>query len=146
MDRHYRKELPQSPMIEERLKDWKITEILIAECDLEFFDFFRHISHASTKIDNCLGDLPINGFDLGFAFQIQQAKLEHRLRLFFNLLGIMQVLHSVLLVHRSMNFDDVGQKLRIRFLDFEYLIAGRFLDRTKGLNNQHRTMSDYRPT
>ena len=46
MDRHDREELAERPVIEQRLEDGEVAEVLIAERRLEFLHFFRHVASA----------------------------------------------------------------------------------------------------
>src|SRR5205807_5894494 len=65
MNRHDWKKLAERPVIEERLEDGKITDVLIAERSLELFDFFRNITQSAVHVHDLLRELPIKRVDLG---------------------------------------------------------------------------------
>src|SRR3982074_2332499 len=54
MDRHDRKKLTESPVVEERLKDGKIADVLIAERSLEFLHFVGHVTQTAMHVDDLL--------------------------------------------------------------------------------------------
>ena len=75
-----------------------------------------------------MGDLPIERLDFGFAVQVQQAEFEHRLRLFFHLLGVVQVLHAVLFGECALDLDDVLEEFRVAGLKAQRQVGGALLD------------------
>ena len=49
MDRHDREELAERPVIEERLEDGEVADVLIAQRRLEFLHFVRHVLQAAMQ-------------------------------------------------------------------------------------------------
>src|ERR1700726_1960629 len=80
MDGHDRKELTERPMVEKRLKDGKVADVLIAERRLEFLNFVRHVTQTAMHVDDLLGELPIESVDLRFRFEFEKAEIERFLR------------------------------------------------------------------
>ena len=95
MDRHDGKELAERPMVEKRLKDREIANVLIAEGGLELFHFVGHVAKPAMHADNLSGKLPIEVVNLGFGFEIEQAKIERLLCFFLDLLDVMQALEAI---------------------------------------------------
>ena len=60
MDRHDREKLPERPVIEQRLEDGKVADVLIAQRDFEFLHFIGHIAQAAMHVDDLLRELPVN--------------------------------------------------------------------------------------
>ena len=79
MDRHDREKLPERPMIEERLEDGEVADVLIAERRLELLHFFRHEPQSAMHVDDLLRQLPVKGVDLGFRFEVEQPQIERLL-------------------------------------------------------------------
>ena len=94
VNRHDREELPERPVIEQRLEDGKIADVLVAQRGLEFLHFLGHITQPSVYGDDLLRDLPVNAFDLRFAHQLEQPEIEHLLRFLLDLLRIVQAFHG----------------------------------------------------
>ena len=46
MDRHDREELPERPVIEQRLEDGEVADVLIAKRSLELLHLFGHVTSA----------------------------------------------------------------------------------------------------
>ena len=76
MNRHNREQLPKRPMIEQRLKHRKIADVLIAQSDFQLFHFVGHVTQSAVHVDDLMGYLPVNGVDLCFRFEIEQAEIE----------------------------------------------------------------------
>src|ERR1700730_6573639 len=95
MDRHDREQLAERPVIEQRLKHGKIADVLIAERDLELFDFFGHITQAAMHVHDLLGKLPVDSVDFRFGFEIKQAKFKSLLRFILDLLDVVQTLETI---------------------------------------------------
>src|SRR5438105_3944630 len=64
-DRHDRKQLAECPMVQQRLKDRKVAEELIAETVFEFADFLGNVRTAAKTLHDLLADFPIERFDFG---------------------------------------------------------------------------------
>jgi hypothetical protein len=63
-DRHDGKQLAERPVIEQRLEDGKIAEVLVAEAVFELADFLRHVGLAFETFDDLAADLPVKILDL----------------------------------------------------------------------------------
>ena len=109
MDRHDRKELAERPVIEERLEDGEIADVLIAQRGLEFLHFFRHKAQTAMHVHDLLRELPVNGLDLRFRFEIEQAEVEHLLRFFLDLLDIVQALDAVAALEPLLHIENVAR-------------------------------------
>src|SRR6266481_3800294 len=81
MNRHDRKKLTERPMVEQRLEDRKIADVLIAKRSLELLYFVRQVAQTAMHGDDLLRELPIKGVDLRFRFEFEQAEVERLLRL-----------------------------------------------------------------
>jgi len=66
MNRHDRKQLTERPMIEQRLENREIANVLIAQRGFELLDFLRNKTQAAMHIHDLLRELPINRVDLCF--------------------------------------------------------------------------------
>ena len=64
-------------MVEKALENREIADVLVAQRDFEFLYLVGHILHARAEIDDLLGDLPIDRFDLGLALEAEQSEVEH---------------------------------------------------------------------
>ena len=111
MDRHDRKELAERPVIEQRLEDGKVADVLIAQRGLEFLHFLGHEAQAAMHVDDLLRELPINGFDLRFGFEIEQAEIEHLLRFLLDLLDVVQALDAIAALEPLLHIENVAQRV-----------------------------------
>src|SRR5262249_16455271 len=66
MNWHDGKELAKGPMIEQRLKDGKVADILVAQRSLELLHFVRNEPQAPVHGDDLGSQLPVNGVYLCF--------------------------------------------------------------------------------
>ena len=64
VDRHDREQLPERPMIEERLEHREIADVLIAERRLELFHFLWNEAQTFVHGHDLLGQLPVDRVDL----------------------------------------------------------------------------------
>ena len=62
MDRHDRKQLAERPVIEKRLEDGKIADVLVAERGFELLHFLGHEAQSAMHVDDLLRQLPVNAF------------------------------------------------------------------------------------
>ena len=60
------KSWPERPVIEKRLKDGEIADVLVAERGLELLYFIGNKPQAAVHSDDLRSQLPVNGLDLGF--------------------------------------------------------------------------------
>ena len=66
MNGHDREQLAEGPVIEQRLKNGEVADVLVAERGLEFFYFVGDKPKPAMHPDDLRSQLPINGLDLGF--------------------------------------------------------------------------------
>ena len=144
VDRHDREQLPERPVIEQRLENGEVADVLIAERRLELLHFLRHVAQALVQGDDLLGELPVDALDLRFALEIEQPEREHLLRLFLDLLRIVQRLAPVVLPQLLLHVEDVADELVIRFGELELRLERTLLDRAKRFDHEHRMMRDDR--
>ena len=71
MQRRDRKELIAGPMIDQRLKDRKIADVLIGHHLRQRLEFFRRIARTFSLFGEFLANLPISGIGLGFFSEIE---------------------------------------------------------------------------
>ena len=142
MDRHDREELSESPVIEQRLKDREIAQELVGQRHLKFANLFGDLGHALVERDDLCRNAPVEGINLGLGAEIEQAEVKHRLRLVADLLGVVKVLQTALFAESRVDFDHVGDKLWIAGRDGYVAFGFLLLDRTEGLDNEHRVRSD----
>src|SRR4029453_8579655 len=95
MDGHDGKELAERPVIKQRLENREVTDVLVAERSFELLYFLGHKAQVAMHIDDLLRELPANGFDLRFGFEIEQPEIEHLLRFFLDVLAVMQALDAI---------------------------------------------------
>ena len=67
-------------MIEQRLEHGKIADVLIAQRCFEVLHFVGHVTQAAMHVHDLMRDLPVNGVDLRFRFEIEQTEIECLLR------------------------------------------------------------------
>ena len=143
MNRNDREELSECPMIEQRLKDGEVADVLIGELDLQRAQFFGHFAgiHAANECLHPLGDLPEQRLDARFDVEIEDAVLEHRLRLLFDLLQIMPRLGHVVFGERAIGVEDLANEFVIGGADRARL-ERRFFDRAECLHGEDGMMRD----
>src|SRR5258707_12655730 len=95
MNRHDGKELAEGPMIEERLKDGEIADVLIAQRSFELLYFVRDKSQTAMHADDLGGPLPVSAIDLCCCHEVERCKAESLLGLFFDLRDVVQGLERV---------------------------------------------------
>ena len=128
-------------MVEQRLEDGEVADVLIAQRDLEFLHFIRDVFHPCAELDDLLRDLPVDRLDLRLALQLQQAEVEHRLRLFLDLLRVVQRLHAILPREIALQIEDVDRAAWDRSPTARIAIGALVLfDRAKGLDDEHGMM------
>src|SRR6266705_3335576 len=110
MDRHDREKLPERPMIEQRLENGKVADVLIPQRNLELLYFFGHKAQAAMHVYNLLCKLPINGLDLRRRFKIKQAEVEHLLRFFLDLLAVMQAFDAVAALQPLFHVENIANE------------------------------------
>src|SRR6266571_3480645 len=144
MDRHNGKKLTERPVIEQRLKNGKIADVLIPQRDLKLLYFLRHKAQTAMHVHDLLRELPINGLYLRFRFQIEQAEIEHLLRFFLDLLAVMQALDSIAALQSLFHVEDVAHEFVIFFGRFDLEFRRRSLDGTERFHREHGMMRDNR--
>src|SRR5438034_8686897 len=95
MDGHDREKLPERPMIEQRLEHREVANVLIGQGDFEVLHLVRHITQAAMHVDDLMRDLPVNGVDLRFGFEIEQTKIERLLRFLLYLLNVVKAFQAI---------------------------------------------------
>src|SRR3954465_13202727 len=95
MDRHDWKQLPERPMIEQRLEHGEIADVLIAKRRFQLLHFVRYVTQTAMHVDDLMGDLPVNRVDLRFRFEMDLTEIERLLRLLFDLLDVVQTLKTI---------------------------------------------------
>ncbi|KRO59675.1 MAG: hypothetical protein ABR82_02315, partial [Verrucomicrobia subdivision 6 bacterium BACL9 MAG-120507-bin52] len=90
MDRNDREELFEGPVVDERLKDTKVTEVLAAELLLKFSYFFGWGATILVKTRDLGDEMPEGVFHAGFGGKIEEAQVEPRGGLFFDGQAIVQ--------------------------------------------------------
>ena len=66
MNRHDRKQLAERPVIEQRLENREIADVLVAEGRFELLDFLGNETQAAMHVHDLLRELPVDGVDLRF--------------------------------------------------------------------------------
>ena len=141
-DRHDGEQLVERPVVEQRLEDGEIAEVLVAEAVFELADFLRHVGLAFEALDHGAADLPVEVLDLGLVRQIQHAEREHVLGV---LLALQRVVIGLQLVQLRQVLPDVEQLLHQRVLVlavFGTFAGPDFLDRAEHLDDQHAVVGD----
>src|SRR5579872_209637 len=146
MNGHDREELPEGPVIEERLEDGEIADVLIGQLRLERLQILGHFAGVGLLHDhlNFFGDLPEQRLHARFDVEVEQAELEHRLRLFFDLLEVVPRLVERVLREAGVDVQDLANQFVIAGADLVRL-RGRLLDRAERLHDQHGVMRNDRP-
>ena len=96
VDGHNGEELAERPVVEEGLEDGEVAEVLVADGDFDFPDFFGDVFGVAEKLDDVCGDLPVDGFDAGLGAEVEEAEVEHRLGALADFLGVVEVFEAVL--------------------------------------------------
>ena len=141
MDRHDREQLAERPMIEQRLEHGKIADVLIAERRLQLLHFVRHITQAAMHVHDLVGDLPVNGVDLRFRFEIEQTEIECLLRVLFDLLESCR-LSEIVRVSTAVSCRGYPSPVCGPFRSLRPELWCGLFDRAKRFDNQHRMMRD----
>src|SRR6266700_5848852 len=144
MDRHNGKKLTERPVIEQRLENGKIADVLIPQRDLKLLYFLRHKAQTAMHVHDLLRKLPVNGLDLRFRFHIEQPEIEHLLRFFLDLLAVMQAFYSVAALQSLFHIEDVAHELVIFFGRFDLEFRRGSLDGAKSFDHENRMMRDNR--
>src|SRR5438105_5217209 len=95
MDRHDWKKLPERPVIEERLEDGKVADVLITQRCLQFLHFLGYKLQAAVHVRDLLGKLPVNGVDFRLRFEIEQTEIERLLRFVFDVFNVVQTINAI---------------------------------------------------
>ena len=144
VDWHDREQLPERPMIEERLENGKVADVLVAQRSLEFLHFLRHETQPLVQGDDLLRQLPVNTFDLCFALQLEQTEREHLLRFFLDLLRVVQGLASVVAPQLLLHLEHVAHEFVIGLGRDHFRGLRALLDRTEGFHHEDGMMRDDR--
>src|SRR5207248_5562036 len=144
MDRHNGKKLTERPVIEQRLENGKIADVLIPQRDFKLFYFLRHKAQTAMHVHDLLRKLPVNGLDLRFRFQIEQPEIEHLLRFFLDLLAVMEAFYSVTALQSLFHIEDVAHEFVIFFDRFDFEFRRGSLDGGEGFHHEQRMMRDNR--
>ena len=86
--------------------------------------------------------MPVEGFDFGLAFEVEQSEIEHRLGLFFDLLDIMEGFHAILLGEIALNFKGFGDLFGVRILAFDLDGGFIFFERAEGFDDENGMVGD----
>src|SRR5256714_6673031 len=120
MNRHDWEKLTERPVVEERLENGKVADVLVAERSLELFDFVRHITQSAMHVDDLLRELPVKRIDLRLRFELEMTEGECFLRLFFDLLNIVQTLHAIAALQSLFHIDNVADEFVVLFTSFDF--------------------------
>ena len=142
MDRHDGKQLAERPVIKQRLKHRKIANVLIAQGRFELLYFVGYVAQAAMHVDDLMRDLPVNGVDLRFGFEIQQAKIERLLRFLLYLLNVVKAFQPISTLQTLFHVQDVAHQFMIFLCDFDFEFRRSFLDRAKRFEHQHGMVRD----
>ena len=77
-------------------------------------------------------------------FEIEQAELEHLLRLLLDLLQVVQTLDAVAAFEPLLHVEDVAHELVIVLVRLDLELRRGLLDRAEGLHDEHGVMRDDR--
>src|SRR5206468_2819120 len=143
MDWHDWKKLTERPVIEERLEDGKVADVLITQRCLQVFHFLGYKLQPAVHVRDLLGELPIEGVDLRFRFEFEQAEVERFLRFFLDLLDVVQTLNAIAALEPLFHIENVVNKFVIFLSRFDSDLRRGLLDRTECLDHEHRMMGDH---
>ena len=143
MNRRDRKELPERPVIEQRLEDGEVADVLIGELVVERAQLLGDVArvHAGDEGLHPLRDLPEERLDARLHVEIEQAVLEHRLGLLLDLLQVVPCLVDAVLGQRTIDLQDLARQLVIGGANLPRL-ERRLLDRAERLHHEHRMVRD----
>src|SRR5207237_10404195 len=119
MDRHDWKKLTERPVIEERLEDGKVADVLITQRCLQFLHFLGYKLQAAVHVRDLLGELPVNGVDFRLRFEIEQTEIERLLRFFLDLLNVVQTLDAIAALEPLFHIEYVVNDFVIFLSPFE---------------------------
>src|ERR1035441_2676008 len=100
-------------MIEQRLENGKVADVLIAHRSFERLHFLRNKPQAAMHVNDLLRELPIDRVDLGLRFEIEQAKVERLLRFFLYLLNVMQTFEAIAAFQSLFRVENVADEFMI---------------------------------
>ena len=136
------KELAERPVIKQRLENRKVADVLVAQRSFKLLYFLGHKAQVAMHIDDLLRELPANGFDLRFGFEIEQPEIEHLLRFFLDVLAVMQALDAVATLKPLFHLENIMNQpvIFLGGLDFE-LGRGPF-DGAECFHHEHGMVRD----
>src|SRR4030095_16260937 len=134
--------VPERPMIEERLKDGKIADVLVAEGSLKLFYLLGHKTQTAMHVHDLLGKLPVNRFDFRFGFEIEKTEVEHLLRFFLDVLAVMQALDAVASLEPLFHVENVTYQSVVFLSGFDFEFRRGPFDGTESFHHEHGMMRD----
>src|SRR5437763_9787606 len=143
MDRHDWKKLTERPVIEERLEDGKVADVLITQRCLQFLHFLGYKLQAAVHVRDLLGKLPVNGVDFRLRFEIEQTEIERLLRFFLDLLNVVQTLNAIAALEPLFHIENVVNEFVIFLSRVDTDLRRGLLDGAECLNYEDGMMRDH---
>ena len=141
MDRNDREELFEGPVVDERLKDTKVTEVLAAELLLKFSYFFGWGATILVKTRDLGDEMPEGVFHAGFGGKIKEAQVEPRGGLFLDGQAIVQRFAAIFSGEIENEVGELANEFRI-FLFGGNEGARSFIDGAKNLHQENGVVGD----
>ena len=134
-------------MIEKGLEDGEVADVLVGQFHVESLDVLRHFGgiHLPGDALQFLRHLPEQRLHATLDVEVEQAQLEHVLRLLLDLQKVVPGLIESLFAEPLVDLDDLADQLVIGGQMVERLGRG-FLDGPKGAHDQHGMMRNDGPT
>ena len=140
LDRHDREKLAERPMVEQRLENGKIAEVLVTEGIFELLDILGNKLLSLETGDDIAADLPIKILDLRLVRQVQHAEREH-------MLGVLAAFKRVVVGFEFVRLGEVLFDVAKFFYERMFVLAanGRgerpdFFDRPENFHDQNTVM------
>src|SRR5216684_1863674 len=146
VDRHDGEELAESPMIEQRLEDGEVADVLIGELDLEVPQILGHFLGIHLLHDGLqlLRDLPEELLDSRLRVEVQQAELEHVLGLLLDLDDVVPALGDRVFAEPVIRVDDLPDQFVVGGTGGERL-EWSLLDGAERLHHQNGVVGNDGP-
>src|SRR5439155_16808562 len=97
---------------------------------------------SAMHVDDLMRELPMNGLNLRFRFEIEQAEIEGVLRFFLDLLDVVQALKAIPALQALLHVENLADEFMIRLAGFDFELGRSFLDGTERFHYEHRMVRD----
>src|SRR5437762_5191368 len=93
-------------------------------------------------VDDLMRDLPVNGVDLRFRFEIEQTEIKRLLRFLLYLLNVVKALQAISTLQTLFHVQDVADEFMVFLCKFDFELRRSFLDGAERFQYQHGMVRD----